>query len=152
MRWLAMLVLIAGWAWLALPSGLGGPLSLVWVRGESMQPTYQGGDLAITYRTSSYEIGDVVAFDIPEGGIVIHRIVEESPEGFIPQGDNRAHADPWTLAADDIVGEALVRIPAGGKLLYILRQPFVLAVLAFLTVLVAAWPNKGKREGALLEG
>lgn len=136
---MAGLILLGGWAWLLLPSGLGGPLSLVWVRGESMEPAYLGGDLAVVYRLSGYEVGDVVAFTIPEGGMVIHRLVDERHDGFVPQGDNRSSVDPWVLDEDDIVGRAVLRIPAGGRMLHVLRQPIVLGGLAFLAVLAHAW-------------
>lgn len=121
--------LTVGWLLWLLPSGLGGPLSLVWVNGASMEPTYHDGDLAIVYRLSDYDVGDVVAFEVGSS-IVIHRIVAEGDAGYVLQGDNRGFQDPWNPSHDQILGRALLTVPGGARVIGILRQPMVLAGLA----------------------
>ena len=137
---------VAGiWAWLALPSALGGPLGVIWVHGTSMEPTLVGGDVAIVYRADHYDVGDVIAFEVPEGGIVIHRIVDVEGDTYVPQGDNRDRLDHWRPTSDDITGRMILRVPAAGDLLTRLRSPIVLGalttVLAFALILTRPLPT-----------
>jgi len=123
-------VLVLGlWFGLLGPRALGGPATYVIVAGHSMEPTLDSGDLVIATRRASYQPGDVVAFRIPEGQLVIHRIVGGSPEAFIVQGDNRSEADDWRPAAEDIAGKMWLRVPGAGRLVLQLRHPAMLAGL-----------------------
>lgn len=128
-RILATLAVAGIWAWLALPSGLGGPLGLIWVHGTSMEPTLEAGDVAIVYRATAYDAGEIVAFDAPEGAVVIHRIIGVEGDTYVPQGDNRDRPDHWRPTADDITGRMILRLPAAGHLLIRLRSPIVLGAL-----------------------
>ena len=137
--WLAMLGLFFAWFLFLRPGFLDGPMSYVVVSGASMEPTLQGGDLAVVRRQGSYQKADIVAFRVGDG-IVIHRIVGGSlEEGFIMRGDNSDGMDPWRPTADDIVGCLWFSIPGGGSFLAFLRQPLMLGSLAgglgMLTVL-----------------
>jgi hypothetical protein len=101
-----------------------------------MEPTMQTGDLAIVYRSAQYEVGDIVAFEIPEGGTVIHRVVERSPDGYRFQGDHRDFPDPWLLDDEAITGREVVTIPHAADVAAFLGRPTVMAALAMaLTVL-----------------
>jgi signal peptidase I len=105
-----VLAAIVGCALLVWPGFLHGGTAYVIVSGNSMEPTLHGGDLVLTVRRSSYDVGDVVAYRIPEGQpgagvLVIHRIVGGSASsGYIMQGDNRAGRDPWRPRPRDVVG------------------------------------------------
>ena len=77
---------LVGAAVLALPVALGGNTTYTIVAGHSMEPSLESGDLVITRRQASYDVGDVVVYEIPEGspgaGVkVIHRIVADSADG-----------------------------------------------------------------------
>lgn len=123
--------------WGALrPTGMGGPLGLVWVSGTSMEPTMHTGDLVVTHRADDYEVGDVVAFEIPEGGTVIHRVVERTSDGYRFRGDNRDFRDPWTLPGDAVVGREVVRLPHAGTVAAFLGRPAVMAAMAALLVVI----------------
>jgi len=79
--------------------GLGGPVTYIVIRGTSMLPTYQPGDLVLVGEAEEYGPGDVVAYQVPEGEIgegmiLIHRIVGGSAgEGFVLLGDNNDEED-----------------------------------------------------------
>jgi len=132
--------------WLALlrPVTLGGPAGYTIVSGPSMSPTLDNGDLVVTMRQDSYEIGDVVVYEIPAhepgaGVRIIHRIVGGSAErGFEVKGDNRGGVDPWRPAASDIVGEVRLTAPGAGDVLLFLRTGLGLAVLAGVLTLLGA--------------
>jgi signal peptidase I len=118
------------WLFLLAPRGLGGPVSVIWVQGTSMQPTLHGGDLAVIYQQDRYEVGDIVAFEIPGGGVVIHRVIEAGPDGYRFQGDNRDRPDPWVLTAGDVAGRQVFAVPGGARVLAALADPRVLALLS----------------------
>ena len=133
-RILATLAVAGIWAAFALPSGLGGPLGLIWVHGTSMEPTLQAGDVAIVYRSDAYVVGDVIAFAAPEGAVVIHRVIDVEGDTYVPQGDNRERTDHWRPTAEDITGRMVVRLPGAGDALLWLRRPSVLGALTIALV------------------
>ncbi|MDF9744687.1 signal peptidase I [Natrinema salsiterrestre] len=85
---------------LALVAGqlLGQPILLSFVETGSMEPTIDTGDgfIAVPSEVSGEpEPGDVIVFEATEiqgGGLTTHRIVEETPRGYVTRGD----ANPFT--------------------------------------------------------
>ncbi len=133
---LALLALLGGWALLLRPVSLGGPALYLVVRGDSMLPTYETGDLVILRTATSYRAGEVVAYRVPTGElgagrIVIHRIVGgDGTTGFVVKGDHNPAVDPWQPRLAEVVGTAWVAIPGFGAWIAWLHQPIVLAALA----------------------
>jgi signal peptidase len=120
------------------PSVIGGPATYVFVSGTSMEPTLSTGDLVITRRAETYDVGDIVAFHVPQeaegvarGGLVIHRVAGGSAAtGYVMRGDNRMGDDPWRPMPADIAGRAWIVIPGIAPLLTMLREPAVFGSLA----------------------
>ena len=89
---ISCLILVAG-------NVLGVPLLLGFVESGSMEPTIRTGDGFValpTAVTGSPSSGDVVVFDAQElegGGLTTHRIIEETPDGYVTQGDANPAAD-----------------------------------------------------------
>src|SRR5687768_6519241 len=89
------------WTVALRPQFLGGPTAVVVVSGTSMEPGLRTGDVAIVHRRPAYRVGDVVAYEVPqgqvgEGRVVIHRITGGSATaGFVLRGDNRTTDDQW---------------------------------------------------------
>jgi signal peptidase I len=135
--------LLVAWAVLLRPQALGGPAEYVVVRGSSMLPTYNAGDLVLVLRASHYQIGEVVAYRVPageigEGSLVIHRIIGGNAErGFVTEGDNNVSPDPWLPRLDNVAGRAVLVIPAIGRFVAMAHQPAISASLA-TALLVAA--------------
>lgn len=79
----------------------------VLILSESMEPTYPKGAIVLVRKQKrEAEPGDVVMFS-PEAGsgtYVIHRIVEESEEGFITRGDHNNTEDRGIVAPEQIYG------------------------------------------------
>lgn len=109
-----LVVVLAG---LVLGQVLGQPVFLAYVESESMEPTIETGDgfIAIpTELTGPPQEGDVVSFEAQEiegGGITTHRIVGETPQGYITEGDGNPFTDqdggePY-VTEDRIVAKAL---------------------------------------------
>lgn len=139
------LLLLDLWLLFLAPASLGGPLSLIWVSGVSMEPTLHTGDLAVLYERGSYDVGQIVAFNIPEGGTVIHRVVETGPGGYRFRGDNRELDDPWVLDEEAIRGRQILAIPGAAQAMTSLGRPPVMAglVAALVVLLRLRRPERG---------
>jgi signal peptidase len=139
------LAILAAWFVFLRPESLGGPVDYVMIRGTSMLPTYQSGDLVIVRAHASYAPREVVAYRVPqgdigEGKIVIHRIVKASNGRWILQGDNNKALDPWMPASSDIVGTPWIHVAGIGRTLATIHQPAVLGALAAaLAVMAMLW-------------
>lgn len=147
---------IFGWALLAgliallWPATWGGLFGVTIVSGFSMQPAYETDDVVITMRQLSYDVGDVISYKVPEGqdgagGRVIHRIIatdnSTAEASFTTQGDNNPSVDPWIFTADDVVGEAMLRVPRIG-VAFSGSNGLLVGAVAGIAVLVVLWPSK----------
>jgi signal peptidase len=133
---LATLGLVVAWFLLLRPVALGGPAAYEIVSGHSMEPLLHTGDLVITQSSSTYVVGDLIAFHVPaaqvgSGAVVIHRIVGgDGQSGFIVKGDNKATPDTWRPKASDVIGHSWIALPGSGDVLLTLRRPTILGALA----------------------
>jgi signal peptidase I len=123
--------------WVALaPVQVGGPVAYVIVNGNSMEPLYHRGDLVLTRQTDHYAVGDIVAYQHPQVGLIIHRIVAENQSLYTMKGDHNTWLDSYHPSAAEVVGKAWWQWPGAGQTLTQLRQP---AALASLTVVLAGF-------------
>ena len=91
--WTALLVVAMGAFWLTFaPTVAGGRSAYVIVAGASMEPTLRRGDLVIARAAESYQVGDIVTYQHPTVGPVIHRILQADNGTYTLQGD----ANDWT--------------------------------------------------------
>jgi signal peptidase I len=83
LRWVGrVLAVLALAVWFAIlrPQWLGGPAMYLVVRGDSMLPTYQNGDLLVIMNQEGYSVGYPAAYRVPAaelgaGRIVVHRVI-----------------------------------------------------------------------------
>jgi signal peptidase len=150
---LGSLALFLLWFAFLRPVVLGGPAGYTIVTGASMEPGMHAGDLVVSFQGPEYHVGESVVYRIPAGEdyagrLVIHRIIGgDAATGFVLQGDNAAHRDPWLVGASDIVGRVDALLPAGGRFLIFLRNPFVAGSIAFGIVFVlVVWPSGTRRR------
>jgi signal peptidase I len=149
---------IAVWAIALRPQWLGGPAAYILVRGDSMAPTYESGELLLVEAQPAYAIGEVVAYRVPDGEVgggllVAHRIVRiVGPDGYLMQGDNNPAPDPWTLSRADIAGRVVLGIPAIGRLLALVFDPTVAGGLAAASVVMAMVARGNGRGTATAPG
>jgi len=148
LTFVAALMLV--WAVTLRPQVLGGPAMFVALRGSSMLPAYEHGDLVVVESAENYKIGEVVAYRVPkgevgEGRVVIHRIVAgDATSGFTLQGDNNSAPDPWHPRQAEMVGTAAFRVSHAGRIIWLVQQPAILAGLAsaiVVTVVIARPPR-----------
>jgi len=74
------------------------PVGIAYVETDSMVPQLDPGDgfiLIPSQLVDEYSVGDVITFEAENFpyDYVTHRIVGETPEGFITQGDNNTFTD-----------------------------------------------------------
>lgn len=137
------------------PSALGGNAEFLLVQGNSMLPTIEPGSFVITKTKPTYEIGDIVSYGTEKysdfgGRTIVHRIIKETNEGFIIQGDNNPKPDPGVIAPSAIRGEVVVFTPFLGYVLVLLRNPLVMGVLA-VAMMMAQMKTKKKKKNNQVE-
>lgn len=150
------LIMAVGWFFLLRPTWLGGPATIVRVAGVSMEPGMHTGDLVLVHDQDSYEVGDVVAFRVPQPESarrphVIHRVVQDDAGVFTLRGDNNEHDDPWEVRESDIAGRLWIHVPGGGVWFAKLTDPVLLAALAaavtaFLVIVAPEAPSTDRAE------
>jgi signal peptidase len=154
-------VVLGIWIVLLRPQALGGGAMYIVVRGSSMQPTYQTGDLVFVESASAYAVNDIVAYRVPsgevgEGHVIVHRIVQgAATSGFVVQGDNNDAPDPWSPRIGDVAGKAWFVVPGLGSLIAFVHQPVIAGGLAagIMVSLILARPSgAGRRPRAPAEG
>ncbi|MBN1785621.1 MAG: signal peptidase I [Candidatus Methanofastidiosa archaeon] len=99
---------------------LNTPVGLSYVETESMLPQLEPGDgfiLVPDQLVSDYGVGDVITFNAQNlpYEYVTHRIVGETAQGFVTQGDNNAFSDQMGSFSEPYVKEEQI----AGKLLVI---------------------------------
>ena len=132
----AGILAFAGWFVLLRPQVLGGPAAWILVAGDSMEPNIHQGSLVVATRRADYQVGDVIAYRVPEGNPgagqnVIHRIIGgTATDGFIVRGDNTSGPDIWRPRAADIVGAAWLTLADAAQPLLLVRSPILIASVA----------------------
>ena len=130
--------------WIALPW-----LFLDWsstlVTSGSMEPLVAPGDVVMVRPVTPEELtpNTVVLFERGEGERVLHRIVEQLPDGtFRTQGDANDVPDSEFLHVEQIRGAAVLAVPWIGRPSLWLEQgrvlPLAATALLLLTVVVLA--------------
>lgn len=104
------------------------------VLSGSMEPEFYPGDMVITKHKSKTDIklNDIVTYKDNDGVIITHRIIEETPDGYITKGDNNNVEDADILTEENIIGEVKFSIPKLGYVSDFLSKPMVMAAEMFL--------------------
>jgi signal peptidase len=130
------------------PSFLGGNTDVFVVDGHSMLPTILPGSIVITKKQSDYQVDDIVAYKLTEGRLsknVVHRIIEETENGFKIQGDNNEGPDPGFWKNDKIIGKTVFVMPYVGYAFSLIRNPIVMVVGSIVIMLVQHEIKKRKK-------
>lgn len=127
---LIVTLMVALWTFFA-PAQFGGTASYVIVAGASMEPALQQGDLVITRGSPTYQVGDITAYQHPEIGPIIHRIIEREGPYYTLQGDNNDWIDSYEPVDAEILGKAWLHLPGAAQKLLWLRTPLGLTLLSF---------------------
>lgn len=134
---------------LIVPKQLGGEAIFVVVNGNSMEPVYYRGDLVVVRTAARYEVGDIVTFQHPEIGPVIHRVIGRDGRRWVFQGDNNNFIDPYRPTTAELLGKALFHVPKLGTAMIFLNQsPFFMSILlGGGTLAMSVVTSQPKRRG-----
>ena len=105
----------------------------------SMSGTIEIDDMVIIHHQDSYAVGDIITFRSGQSAVT-HRIVGETEQGFITQGDANNAADIAPVAPEQIIGRVEQVIPNIGVLIYYMRSPLGLTCLVLTGVLLIEFP------------
>ncbi len=144
----AALVAWAAWTYV-VPTALGGEATYVITEGQSMEPKFHTGDLAIVRPNGRYAVGDVVAYHSSLLHIIVlHRIVAIHGGHYVFKGDHNDFLDPVQPTRAEIVGKLWIHIPHAGFVLAWLHTPLAVAILiAAAGLLVVSSEGERRRRG-----
>jgi len=136
------------------------------VSGTSMQPTLEDGDFIfiVPYfagKSSSPQVGNIIAFEGEQGNTIVHRIVDSSGQGYITKGDGSPDIDqeggkppitPSKIHGTTLsLGGRVIRVPVLGSLALRvitpgIRLPIIIGTLGLLAVLLLLYFRGGRRK------
>ena len=123
-----LVLLVAVVVLLALPRVSS--YDVLMVSGGSMEPAIHLGSVVVVDRSDRVpQVGAVVTFHDPLGGIVTHRVVAVGPSSFQTKGDANNSVDVTGRTPSEVIGTVLFSVPFVGYLLYLLEQPLVFLAL-----------------------
>lgn len=144
------------WTVLVAMLGVGllvamGQLSVLSVKGTSMNPHLHEGDLVISWRTGNYQLGDTVSYrarwaDTKDPQLVLHRIVRQDPTGWTLKGDNNATEDPALIPQQDVTGKLVAVLPGVAGRINSIQNVLWIAVGAAALILLM-WPAREEEQG-----
>ena len=90
------------------------------VRGESMKPAINMGDMIVTGPLNGplsgpVNSGTIVSYDRGKG-TVTHRVLSVEGDMVVTKGDAVEDSDPWLVTLSDVTGIYLIKIPYAGYL------------------------------------
>ena len=133
---LIVLLLLA--AALFVPKFMG--MSEYAVLTGSMEPTIPVGSLVYDqeFQESELKVGDVVTYQISEGTLVTHRVVEinEEDRTVITQGDANNAEDANPVSYDNIVGVCAFHLPALGYISIYIRTGIGIGIICGVIVVI----------------
>lgn len=144
----SLILVAASWNSFA-PLTLGGQAAYVMINGNSMEPGFHTGDLAVVRPAMDYHLGDIVTYQDPAlRKYVIHRIVGMDLDHFVLKGDNNSWTDSYHPARSEIVGKLWLFLPQAGKVVQWLRTPILLAPItgALGGILIAIMLESKRKE------
>ena len=127
----SVILMVAIWNLFA-PTQFGGQASYVMVAGASMEPVLQKGDLVIIRDSNTYQAEDIVTYQHPIVGPVIHRVINREGEKFILKGDNNDWIDSYKPDKSEFIGKSWIHLPGAANLLDKIRQPLPLSILSLI--------------------
>lgn len=105
------------------------------VASGSMQPTIEVGDLIIiNTKDKNYKKNDIITFYDEDNNLVTHRIISISKNTIITKGDYNNTNDKG-ITPDKIIGKYIFKISSMGKILKILKNPLVTAIVLIISFL-----------------
>jgi len=112
--------------------------SLKMVLSGSMSPAIKTGSVVAVKPASSYSVGDVITFKKGQGeeNILTHRIIGQTEQGFITQGDANNVADTNQVRKEAILGKVVLAVPYAAYVANFACSKFGLILLILIPALL----------------
>jgi signal peptidase I len=136
------------WVFFA-PVQLGGSTLYSATVGDSMEPLFHAGDLAIVRRSASYRVGEIVLY---QSAIlhrpVLHRIIVIQNGHYYFKGDHNHFVDPGYATSRALLGKLWLHLSGAGTVLSWFGAPTHTALFggAAAGLLFIGGGGKGKRR------
>ncbi len=82
-------------------------ISILTISTGSMEPEIQIGEAVVIKGQATYEIGDIITYNVENLYLVTHRIVEKEGEDYITKGDNNNIKDKEKVSKESIEGKVI---------------------------------------------
>ena len=113
-----------------------------------MKGTIDSGTFVIVKPDQEYVLGDIIGFVNEDGRNVIHRIIEQTDEGFITKGDNNQRKDPDVIPLENVIGRSIFVAPFLGFTSMFLQTPLGMSIFGIwaLILFMKNKPKKSKKD------
>jgi len=81
--------------------------SILIITSGSMEPEISVGEAVIIKTENTYEVGDIVTYNVEDKYLVTHRIVNKDKENYITKGDKNNTNDKEKITNDNIEGKVI---------------------------------------------
>ena len=103
------------------------------VMSGSMEPVLPIGSVVYILETKEVKAGDLIAFDVAEGQMCIHRCLERKKDGtYVTKGDANDFQDMFTVAEEQIKGRSVYVLPFAGYGMTFLQTPAGIGVISLV--------------------
>lgn len=125
------------------------------VQSGSMEPQIETGSVCFINKLTKFEDikeNDVIAFKLPTGVGVTHRVIKITNEGFTTKGDNNETEDLIKTTKENYIGKNIFSIPKVGyavKQVQTTRGKIILGTIilvVFLAGVLIGEPSKKKKQ------
>ena len=127
------------------PVQFHGDTTYIMLVGNSMYPVIESGTFVVLKQDQKYILGDIIGFVNEENKNVVHRIVEQTGEGFITKGDNNKRNDPGVVPVDEVIGRTVFVIPYVGYTSLFLQTPIGISIFGIWALIMYS-KNKDKKS------
>jgi len=125
------------------------------VLSGSMEPTIETGSVCFINKHADYNSikeKDIIAYQMKDGTLITHRVVEVTDSGLKTKGDNNKDIDGSTITKNEFVGKNIFWIPKVGYLIKTFQSTkgkiilITCIVLLFVSGLLFGEDKKKKEE------
>ena len=106
------------------------------VKTGSMQPTLKVDDMILIKKQNSYNLNDIVAYNVNNKYLVTHRIVDTNGNQYITKGDIN-NVNDTNINKSQVEGKVIFRSAFFGFYILYLLKPTIIFLMLLLIFMVA---------------
>lgn len=107
--------------------------SILTISSGSMEPEITVGEAVIIKGQATYEVGDIVTYNVENKYLVTHRIVAKDEGKYITKGDNNNTNDNEKVAKERIEGKV---VHHSKFMNYLIKYSPIIIVILFIIILI----------------